>query len=401
MDTILSKRSKMNEALKEFYKDRPNEYSTGHSAQSLFTKGSHTFKEIVSRAAYVLKSRIENIDPDSQKVVRSYMSYVNNDEEANKKDFSEKVSNVFDYVFIDIDNLDKSKRPQKLDKNAPKKYLSLMENFSYYGSVEKDFSTIINPSEAGRIRFWRLINYFWSAYFSIIIPVLNLSTEYRTNSKYNENKYAYILNNLNKVVNYIYSEEFKKQIDKHTNSYYKILKKSFPNSNTVTTNYTPFLELYKFKKSIYLSGKLSQFEIPEELRIVDIEKSKEDIANKFIFPYLLTQAPIKPIIDCSQLQEYNEFITVLNETETLAIVGYNINSNDNHINTLLRNFLIKKPTNHIVFFEYIKKGERIDRNMTMECVAQKLKIFDNALKQQIIVFANDGDVNNLVEHLKQ
>ncbi|NLY82248.1 MAG: hypothetical protein GX078_05685, partial [Clostridiales bacterium] len=51
-------------------------------------------------------------------------------------------------------------------------YQNLIKEFSYYCTVEKDFATIINPNKFGIKRFSRLINYFWSAYFSILIPIL-------------------------------------------------------------------------------------------------------------------------------------------------------------------------------------------------------------------------------------
>lgn len=408
LDTILSKRSKMNIALRDFYKERTNEYSSDYSAQALFTKNSHTFKEIVIRAAENLKTKVDVIDRDSKSVVKCYLDFVNekktNGNKAKEKEFINKVAKIFEYVYIDIDNLDNKQRQQKIDDSTYSKYARLIKNFSYYGSIEKDFSTIINPIEAGKNRFWRLINYFWNAYFSIIIPVLNLSTEYRNNEEYNKDKYAYVLKNLNKVVDYICSDRYKEQLDKECKSecsYYSVLRKLFPDSKAIATNYTPFLELYGFDESVYLAGKLSQFEIPEELRVVDIREDKEDISSKFIFPYMLTQAPIKPIIDCRQLQEYCKFLRVLQETELLVIIGYNINPNDNHINAILREFLIQKPTNRILFFKYVDEDENFDRDSTIKEVAEKLKIFDDSLKQQIDVCENNGNAIKLAEYLKK
>lgn len=403
LDTILSKRSQMMDALKDFYKRRPSDYSSSHVAQQLFSNDSHTFREIVHRAARILWYTMDDIDPDSNRIVK--LSKYNKNDNVAKKAFFDEVKKVFEYVVIDIDKPhDTAKRPQFIDfKDSPQKYLSLIKNFTYYGSVEKDFSTIINPKEAGTHRFWRLINYFWSAYFAIIIPTLDLSSKYRNNEEYKENKYAYILSNLNEIVRYIYSDagEFRSEINnEYQSSYYSQLRKAFPNSNAVTTNYTPFLGFADFKNTIYLAGKLSQFEIPEELRVVDI-CDNEDISDKFIFPYMATQAPLKPIVDCVQLREYSNFIKTLDGTDIVVIIGYNINDNDNHINALLRDFLMRKSTNHIVFCQFVKPGDDFDQENTVNAVTQRLKITSLAAKNQIAVIPNCGSVSEILSTLKQ
>ena len=339
LDTILSKRSEMMEALRFFYSHRTDEYSSSYVAEPLLNNKSHTFVEIVARAAMALENS-SNIDSESREVVdlykKAYPSNSERDAEA-EKTFKETAEEIFKHVVVDIDT-------QPYDsKDRYKCCPSLREKFSYYGTVEKDFSTIINPRKAGPKRFWRLINYFWSAYFSIIIPVLNLSSKYRDVPELQgEGKYLYILNHLSEIVEYIYSDGFKKEIgEKYKESYYFLLKECFPKSEAITTNYTPFLEFAKFTNTAYLAGKLSQFEIPEELSVVKID-GQSNLENKFIFPYLSTQAPLKPIIDCAQLTEYYKFMQILEKAEILVVIGYGINENDNHINAFLHDFATKK-----------------------------------------------------------
>ena len=398
LDTILSKRSQMMAALKDFYSNRTNAYSSNHVVRHLFTDDSHTFREIVHRAARTLWDCESSMDSDSKRIVE--LSKYDPKDTAAAKTFFEEVKKVFEYVVIDIDKpCDTSKRPQQIKKDGSP-YSILMDKFSYYGSVEKDFSTIINPKEAGTHRFWRLINYFWSAYFSIIIPVLELSLKYTNNEEYKKNKYAYILSHLDEIVKYIYSNEFRIEINKkYQSSYYGKLKQAFPNSNAVTTNYTPFLEFAEFTETLFLAGKLSQFEIPEELRVIEIG-GNEDIANKFIFPYMSTQAPLKPIVDCAQLKEYSKFINTLGNTDVLVIIGYNINENDNHINALLRDFLIQKPTNHIVFSQYVENENDFIREKTIGDVAQKLRITLDTVKNQITAIPNRGNVDEILSTLR-
>ena len=400
LDTILSERSQMTEALRRFYKNKINDYSSSYVGRSLFSKNSHTFREIVHRAANILRESNSDVDEDSQKVIE--LSLFDSDDKYAKEAFFNKVATVFDYVYIDIDKPHAlNKRPKHIDiDDAPTKYLSLIRNFSYYGSIEKDFSAIINPKEAGNYRFWRLINYFWSAFFSIILPVLNLSSKYRNNKDYNKNCYEYILQNLCEIVEYIYSDSFGKEIELiYKNSYYYILGQAFNNSRAITTNYTPFLEISEFEKPIYLAGRLSEFEIPEELRIVDI-RNNEIPYKKIIFPYMATQAPLKPIIDSVQLREYVEFVKVLDSVDTLVLVGYNLNENDNHINALLRSFLVADPNRRIVFCKYLNKNEFFNEVEIVNNIASKLKLRTAETKTQIMVVPNYGCPNKLLSELK-
>ena len=69
LDTILSKRSQMMAALKDFYSDRTNAYSSTHVVQHLFSDDSHTFREIVHRAARILRDCEGYIDSDSKRIV--------------------------------------------------------------------------------------------------------------------------------------------------------------------------------------------------------------------------------------------------------------------------------------------------------------------------------------------
>lgn len=399
LDTILSRRSGMLDALKDFYSDKLGDYASKYFQWFLFAKNSHTFREIVKRACQSIDISAVDLDAESKQVVDCF-DYDKNNENA-KRTFYEQVEKVHDYVLLDLDKPNDNKRPQQLpEAKASNKYSYLMNNFTYYGSIEKDFSTIINPKSAGIKRFWRLINYFWSAFFTILFPVLDLSKKYDDTQEY-KNKYGYILSRLQEVINYIYSTEYKEEIgETYEKSFYHRLSEAFPESIAATTNYTPFLEFSAFRKKIFLAGKLSQFEIPDELRIVDLKES-QDIVNKMIFPFLLTQAPVKPIINGTQLEEYNAFIDFLKDLRTLVIIGYGMNENDDHINALLRDFLTRSSDKKIVYCKFMKDGEIFDMTKSVDEVAQRLRISDEVVKRQIYVIPHHGEPENIVEKLKE
>ena len=87
------------------------------------------------------------------------------------------------------------------------------------------------------------------------------------------------------VIDYIYSEEFFNQIEsQYKNSYYSVIEEPFSKCYAETTNYTPFLSFSKFN-TVYLAGKLSQFEVPDELRVFDLVET--DVTKSMIFPYMI------------------------------------------------------------------------------------------------------------------
>ena len=112
LDTILSKRSQMMAALKDFYSDKTNAYSSNHVVQHLFSDDSHTFREIVHRAARILQDCEGNMDSDSKRIVE--LSKYDTKDTAAAKSFFEGVKKVFEYVVIDIDKpRDNSKSPKR------------------------------------------------------------------------------------------------------------------------------------------------------------------------------------------------------------------------------------------------------------------------------------------------
>lgn len=398
LDTILSKRSKMYDALEKFYESRINEsYSNKYRKEVMFQSNSNAFFEIVERALKRCKDFKDN-DDEIHKLLEIYSKH-QKDTMTEKQKFKEEASNllesIYKYVYIDIDTDDGlNKRP--IDCNvAIDKYKNLINNFSYYGSIEKDFSSIINPVNCGVYRFWRLINYFWSAYFSIVIPVLKLDNDYFkeiANDKYNK-----ILDNLYSVTDKVFSKDFfecHKDKTENDKNYYYILKKYFSNSFAITTNYTPFVENYWGEDCAYLAGSLNLFEIPEKLSIVEAE----DIQKKdFVFPFLATQAPVKPIVDAKQIQEYSKSIEKLSESDCLVIIGYSINENDNHINAILRDFIVKNKNKKIIYFEYSK--DDIDQVKIHSNICQRLKLYTDIHKDKIIVLHNNGNAKDLCEKL--
>ena len=131
-----------------------------------------------------------------------------------------------------------------------------------------------------------------------------------------------------------------------TENYYKILAESNIECSIATTNYTDVIRTETGKEDIvYLHGKLTWFESLSSLSVYDCTKSndREDLENKIgpetIIPFIMIPSGVKPLICRKQIKEFNSFIDNLEQSQYLVIVGYRFNSEDNHINSIIAEWL--------------------------------------------------------------
>jgi NADH dehydrogenase/NADH:ubiquinone oxidoreductase subunit G len=143
----------------------------------------------------------------------------------------------------------------------------------------------------------------------------------------------------------------------------------------------------------YLAGKLSQFEYPHLLFVEDFADKKAIIPNNdFVFPFLMTQAPVKPIITPVQIREYVKALRQLESADVLFVLGYSLCENDNHINAMLREFLIKGKK--IVYFAYDQENKKDIVDVKAE-VRRNLRVDSERHKDlgenQITVIIHNGE----------
>lgn len=368
--TMLHKNLELFKALEQFYEARTtDEYSGKYRKDFLFSNPrSHTFLEIVKRAAKnVNEECVDNrdIDEATREVVKAYNTYaeaVNANElgSGTKKQTEiaeSKLKDLAEKAYLNIIGKDIRVR------ECSEAYSTLRKHFSYYGSVEKDFASIICPKEAGTITFWRLINYFWTAYFAITCPLLGIEEPH-------EQDYNKLLSSLCGMIDKIYDKNVIRGLVR--GKYYDILHNTYPNSMAITTNYTPFVEyVWGEENSVYLAGKLSQMEDPTTFEILDLQEKGQSIESRFLFPYMMTQALVKPIIGPEQIDEYSRFSDCLSEADTLVIVGYSLGSADNHINSFIRKFL--KDGGRLIYCAY-KDSERVTEDKKRTEVLRALRL---------------------------
>ena len=139
-ETMLTKRSELYEALKRFYMGRvSDDYASSYSSEFLFRKDSSTFWKMVYEAAVRCKVKRGTVGPlsESEKLIINWLE--NNEAYSDdvSKDFKGTFENklgLFEAIIKDSDYDDAINIPE---------YSNLINEFKYYGTVEKDFSTII------------------------------------------------------------------------------------------------------------------------------------------------------------------------------------------------------------------------------------------------------------------
>lgn len=259
----------------------------------------------------------------------------------------------------------------------------------------------MNKNKYGRYKYYKLFNYFWSSFFTILIPLLENSIKYRNMVTPNID-YKLILKNLDSILKYIYSDEFINDYNKPSKNknYYKALKNSDLNEVYIlTTNYTPFLEKYfSVDKISYLAGKMNLFENSE--KNIVFEFPQKDIID--FFPFLMTQAPIKPILHPMQIDEYYKGINNLNNSDYLVIIGYSLCDNDNHILTIIKDFYLKNKK--IIYCYYVKTNDKSINSK--ELIKEKTNEISDILKlpnsnNLTILINNYEDVNCLYQEIRK
>ena len=106
--------------------------------------------------------------------------------------------------------------------------------------------------------------------------------------------------------------------------------------SVVNLNYTIFAEQIigvNLENIAYLHGKLGLF---EELKSKRIAPLLELDPTETVFPYLLVQSGVKPIIAPYQIEEFGKATNWMSTSDLVVVLGYGVNSDDEHISNLLR-----------------------------------------------------------------
>jgi hypothetical protein len=407
----------------ENYKDWLGEIQSNSSTRLMF-------QNIVQRTvAYYIKrfeflDDMENIDDKQFKLI--WYSADNSKKDSYKKRY--KGNSIILKKFEDIEEFEEpQEHPQKVyfDK-LYQNYNNLMDrestvnsllpefcfdnklkgwekNLISYDSVENYFYTVLNPKKYGPVKFTRLLNYYWKAYFSIVeklIPdIITDNFYYNYIKKISKNEDSNYINNIIKS----------KIITANENSYYEHLKAKKPRG-ILTTNYTSFVESIfdnekdRKGKISYINGNLNWFEYPYEMKVIDItdDNEKQPDDNHVFFPFIFATSSIKPVIHPKQINEYHKAITLLGASNYLVTIGFGFCEDDNHLITIIKDWLYKDLKHILIVTSYTDKI-LTDEKMTEKMETEKKNLLvkfhieesDKVSENQIITIAN---INNGVKN---
>ena len=191
-------------------------------------------------------------------------------------------------------------------------------------------------------------------------------------------------------------------------SYYSTLKNSRLKYNVVTTNYTSLAEkITENPYTIYLHGKLTWFEDLKKLTVFDCTDRGEyqllKQSNR-ILPFILIPSGVKPLICPRQIREFAKFIDVLSDTDTLVVVGYKFNSEDNHINSIIVDWL-RNQSKRMIYINYNNDVRFDGLEWALEFPIVSVEQFDRRIMNQsnnqkiIVVSADSQSCNETFEKI--
>lgn len=371
-ETCFTKNPDLYQALDKYYTPRLGKLGKGfpHKYQDefLYSASSPEFKRLVSEL-------VPERDGDSLG-------------QADIQTIKKVLGTEFPLDANNIDNLSKGKLSSDLYSKAFEAIIerqALKDNFTdnretplkeaYFGTIETHFSSLLNPGRRN-VSFWKLVNYYWSAFFSVSRSLIHKARPI-TRGLHGSDYYSYVLNDLKNIVTEVTRGDLYGDAE-CAKTYYGELGGLF--DHVITTNYTDLSTKLSAKdggRPIHISGALWQFESPRSLTIRDIRDDGED-ADSFIFPYLLTQVPVKPIVCWEQASELSRMVEALNETRDLFVLGYSFCRNDAHVASIVASWLSLPGRRELHYFDY-------DGGCTPEKLCDLLRVNKDAYEEKVHV----------------
>lgn len=291
-----------------------------------------------------------------------------------------------------------------------------------YGVLEKYFYTVINPKKYGPYKYWKLVNYYWQAYFSIMIPICEyltqkdsqffrqLGIEFDGGSKMKETKQNYLLflEHIESISKELWSDDtlglYRLTMENHYYQHTMVMNAV----GIISTNYTPIINSIHPQKLAQINGSLNLFEYPFELAVYDFCKDSRQPEHKMFFPFIFGTSSLKSVVHSIQIHALKTLKEILDESNTLVIIGYGLNEDDNHLNSFIREFLFDHPDreSHRVVYCHYSNENTIDELHIKRSILSLLRIYNVAGQlddsfDRLKVLHNSGDANEIFDQISQ
>lgn len=295
------------------------------------------YKLLYSNSTKIFVQTIAEHQEDAEKAlgdketVEKFVQYYEKGDRG-EKEFIQKVSYKDDIARKCKGWHDKIMNVENKDDKVKKFFL---ENAVFFDSLDGKFNSLRKLPYNSNAK--RVINAYLTVFLFMLEAIYNIQ-EFQLS-------YESIYDKLNQP----YDIELKGE------TYYTLLKDSRLDYGIITTNYTDIVHMQTREKDItYLHGKLTWFEDLENLTIYDctVEKEKKKLLQaKNVVPFILIPSGVKPLVCRKQIEQFSDFIKKLDDSKYLVVVGYKFNSEDNHINSIIADWLRKKE-NKLIYLNY-------------------------------------------------
>lgn len=228
--------------------------------------------------------------------------------------------------------------PQEQSEEDSKKFF--LENAALFGSLDEKFNSLRYPNKKDA-NAKRVINAYWTVFMVMFESIFGEISEL----------------DFDTVLKKLSDEKTvaKNMLSGQSDCYYNTVNKVKGNYHIATTNYTAFVSTAFENRANYLNGKLSWFEDLYNLTVYDCtQESERDLIVKHpknIIPFIFIPSGVKPIVCPKQVKEYTDFKSNLESSSILCVIGYRFNSEDNHINSFIADWL-RKDKNVLIYFNY-------------------------------------------------
>lgn len=248
----------------------------------------------------------------------------------------------------------------KLDGPKTEERDFFLKHAVFFDALDEKFNSLRYKEHNSNAK--RVIN----AYYTIFILMMH--------SLYDLNDFEWSMENVCKKLNYNYDKI------KIRKNYYDIVKNSHIDCSVVTTNYTELAEILTAnKETLYLHGKLTWFEDLDNFTVYDCKNADERekiINNRNCIPFIMIPSGVKPIICKKQIEQFYEFIQQLQNSDFLCIIGYRFNSEDDHINSIIGEWLRNNENKKMIYFNY-KNEVRLEELKWIKDLQNEIASCDN------------------------
>lgn len=293
-----------------------------------------------------------------------------------KKDFfdSEKIDKCLEYIGKKKHNSKTEVEYKEIQEICYKWYKTLkddkeneikkffLEKAVFFDTLDEKFNALREVDSNFTNDALRVITAYFHVFISIFIARYNIASD----------KFEWNFENIFQTIKENTDKDKKLECD--NKAYYAVLKESNIPCNIVTTNYTDLCERITKNTVTYLHGKLSWFEDLKHLTVYDCTDKKEQeeaLNNKeHLIPFILIPSGVKPLICTKQMEEFHNFIKSLNESDFLVVNGYAFNSEDNHVNSVIGEWLRKSEKHKLIYFDY--KDNRNEDGTNEKSIFSKL-----------------------------